>query len=125
MSKATDDAVRFVQDTIRATLEKSFVMSDTERRRALAKHVGEFIDGLKAMPVRSEARVYAADIRQMGATLDERIPDCAWVPASAVRFECEAEANGESNELRMCVTFEKPFQWVEVPITIVPNGPGK
>jgi hypothetical protein len=123
MTQSTEEALRFVQETIRAALEETLVPCEADLRRAIAKRAESFIDDLKSMPAYSEARVYAADIRALGATLDERIPNCAWVPASAVHFGCGAQAAGDGAELNVTIKFDRPFKWIELPITITPARP--
>lgn len=66
--------------------------------------------------------VYAGSIRTLGVEVDPRIPDCAWVPRSAMRIDTKGRADGDKLQMMATVTFDEPFRWVEIPITIKANG---
>jgi hypothetical protein len=65
-------------------------------------------------------RIHAGELRALGATIDERIPDCAWVNRAAMHWKVaytKLEANGTLNA-SIDVTFDEPFKWVEATVTI-------
>lgn len=70
-------------------------------------------------------RVYAGELRAMGVkTIPEHIPDCAWVPRSALEWKYRAvSASGDQLSLDMTLAIHEPFKWVEVN-AIVERLPG-
>jgi hypothetical protein len=124
MTQSTEEALRFVQDTIRSTLKSQKPISADEQRRILAKQLDSYLETLKDMPARSDVRIHAGDLRALGVTLDERIPDCAWVPASSVHFDAaSSRVEGDTASLNVSMKFDQPFKWIEVPIMITPARP--
>lgn len=66
----------------------------------------------------SERRVSAAELRAMGFTVPESIPDVATVPFSAIKMSSvESDAGGALN---VTVRFEvdAPWEWVELDLTV-------
>lgn len=65
--------------------------------------------------------ITAGELREAGATLPEHIPDCAWVPRSAMRYS-PGEATGDPStgcfSIRLEVTFTEGFRWIEAKVEI-------
>jgi hypothetical protein len=117
---SVDDAIQYVQEAISKAITRPIAAAPESQRLVIQRTVEDYIAGLAAAPF--DAQICASDLRALGATLDERIPDCAWVPAAAVHFEPgESKIEGDQFHMNMQVRFELPFQWVEVAAIVMPN----
>lgn len=66
-----------------------------------------------------DGRISAGDLRVMGVQLEDEIPDCATVDASAVTIALsESEVTKDAINIGYEVTITEPFEWVEVNVTI-------
>ena len=70
--------------------------------------------------------IHAGELRAMGASIPDTIPDIGWVPRSAIQWSGE-DPNFTMNDdgvftgnLRCVVT--QPFRWIEVDVTITKDG---
>lgn len=63
--------------------------------------------------------ITAGELRAGGATIRDEVPDCAWVPRWAIRWEPKAslaDAPGTiAVDLRAILS--EPFRWIEITIT--------
>jgi hypothetical protein len=58
--------------------------------------------------------VTAAELRQMGYDVPERVPDHAWVPKSAVKQEilgAERLPGGKQAQINVRLHVSEPFRW--------------
>jgi len=71
--------------------------------------------------------ITAAELRDMGAVIPERIPDCAWVPRSSVMpvsFSFD-KSNSTKGIIagKGTLSISQPFQWIELTVQIPKNMP--
>lgn len=62
-------------------------------------------------------RITAGELRAMGMQIDARVPDCASVPRSALRFkdaQCRMGTKPGQMIARLSFELAAPFEWVEV-----------
>lgn len=71
--------------------------------------------------------ITAGEFREMGATLPEGIPDCAWVPRDSVTWSLAIDVSPNPPppergkiSVPLMILFNKPFKWVEIKATIGP-----
>jgi len=59
------------------------------------------------------------ELRSLGIHIEEKIPDCAWIPRWSVKMEV-GEVTMKDNKLavEMNTTFQEPFQWIETTATL-------
>jgi hypothetical protein len=64
--------------------------------------------------------VTARELRGIGMTLAETIPDCAWVPRDSILYSDPEVVPGEPKAIAigLKVTFTVPFQFIEVTFSI-------
>jgi hypothetical protein len=65
--------------------------------------------------------ITAGDLRWMGISLPEDIPDCAWVKRSALQLSLESIRDGSGDRnliLDFTVQFEQPLQWISMDLYI-------
>lgn len=59
--------------------------------------------------------VTAAELRDLGLTLPESIPDCGWVTRSSLKFD--AEKMGDLI-LSAKLVFSEPFRWINLTVRL-------
>ncbi|WP_396190438.1 hypothetical protein [Flavobacterium sp.] len=63
----------------------------------------------------------AKQLRSMGYTISDKIPNCAWVRSDCVVLDVKSSQTepekGYSFGLTVELEFSQPFQWVEVSLT--------
>jgi hypothetical protein len=73
-----------------------------------------------------ETCVTAAELRAMGVQLDATVPDCAWVPRSALKVGVGEARFDPEDRSRILVpatlTLEEPLRWIEVAVTVEGAG---
>jgi len=73
----------------------------------------------------SADRITAGELRSWGISVPDSIPDCGNIPRSSMIISADndqSKLEGDILTVGMSVTFTEPFQWIEVPITIVDQG---
>ena len=63
--------------------------------------------------------ISAGELRAIGLPMPESIPDCGWIPRTAMEIKAlESKLNGET-ELRINteIKFTEPFRWITVSLT--------
>ncbi|MDR9052084.1 hypothetical protein [Burkholderia multivorans] len=64
--------------------------------------------------------ITAYELREAGIPIDEKIPDCAWVPRASVDWkvgEITVSADGSASyEFR--ISFGEPFRWISMNVTV-------
>lgn len=63
--------------------------------------------------------ITAGALRQSGFTVPEVIPDCAWVPRSAIIFHARADKEARISadgriEMSIHLNLDQPFRWIAV-----------
>lgn len=64
--------------------------------------------------------ITAGQIRAMGGTIPDTVPDCAWVHRKHMKVAFEPAEAGEGLEVHLnaIITFTAPMEWVTVPIRV-------
>lgn len=64
--------------------------------------------------------IHAGELREMGFNIPKAVPDCAWIPKSAMRMHVEEgkSQNPRLPNISLELTVTEPFQWIEISGTI-------
>lgn len=64
--------------------------------------------------------VTAGELREAGIPIDEKIPDCAWIPRASMELKVGEPTFGADRSLscELSISFGEPFHWVSVDVTI-------
>lgn len=65
--------------------------------------------------------VTAGELRHAGLVITESIPDCAWVPRTALKFSQLSALSTEDGRIHLGanVAFDHPFQWIKITVNIL------
>lgn len=65
-------------------------------------------------------KITAGELRAMGCTISDTVPDCAWVPFWAVQIESgeATDVGGGKINVPLKLTLLQPWQWVTVQIAV-------
>lgn len=65
--------------------------------------------------------ITAGELRAMGCTLPDTIPDCGWVPRSAMIVSTAVDKSRCDEQILAVdakITLTEPFRWIEVPVIV-------
>lgn len=68
-----------------------------------------------------ETCITAGELRALGFTVQDDVPDCAWVPKYAIRPTCDGVKVGETEkgfEAVFNLETTEPFRWIEMDLII-------
>jgi len=69
--------------------------------------------------------ITAGELKALGYPIPDDIPNCAWVPRTALKVtagKAEYGPDKDTVHFDMVLTLEVPFRWVEINFTIGPYG---
>ena len=77
------------------------------------------IDSLAYLDEDGIKRVTAEDLRGLGFSVPDSIPDVGNVPAQSIVVSCESEQTSSvAINLKISLEFLKPFEWINMTMTI-------
>ena len=63
----------------------------------------------------SETCITAGELRAIGVAIPAEVPDCGWVPRSAVTYSGpQVTVDGNRIDCTAAIQFSVPFQWISV-----------
>ena len=63
--------------------------------------------------------VTAAELREMGITVPDDVPDCGWIPRHAIKYgEIGVDIEGTTMVANVGVAISEPFRWINVTVDL-------